>query len=79
MKKIRFLKRTHNASPGELRFVQGRFARVLVLVGVAEYAIDHPVNEQVEACGTRSEEVAPEGKKSRSSSRRATPQEAGGR
>ncbi|WP_132926679.1 hypothetical protein [Sodalis ligni] len=35
--KIRYLRRTHDASPGDIRPVESRCASTLVLLGMAEY------------------------------------------
>lgn len=37
MTRIRYLQMTHDAAPGDVRDVDGRCARVLVLLGKAEY------------------------------------------
>ncbi|MEB7063952.1 hypothetical protein NA876_17540 [Escherichia coli] len=38
MAKIRYLQRTHDARPGDEKIVDDRCARVLVLLGKAEYS-----------------------------------------
>jgi len=38
MAKIRYLQRTHDSRPGDEKNVNGQCARVLVLLGKAEYA-----------------------------------------
>jgi len=40
MAKIRYLQRTHDSIPGDVKAVDDQCARVLVLLGKAEYLIE---------------------------------------